>query len=95
MTVNDPEPRDGDALHTLQHAPEKFAAGFFVGTSDVLRAYQAAYHANLEKLHGMGIADDEQAVMVHMYYNKQIPSPPVHLYKRGWQGALKWLSYEE
>jgi hypothetical protein len=91
MVVNEPEARDGDALYTLRHAPEKFAGGFFAGKPKSLIDFQRAYHANLDAMHHQGVADDDQAVMAHLYYNKQVRSPRVYLHKGGFKGALRWL----
>lgn len=92
MTVNDPNPDDGDALFTLLNAPEKFAGGFFTGSPGALRQYQKAYHAALDALHRMNIADDDQAVTVHMYFHRNFMSPPLHIHRKGFKGALKWLA---
>ena len=92
MTVNPPDPRDGDPLYTLVQAPEKFAGGFFIGSKRVLSVYQREYHSALQRLHEAGIADDDQAVIANLFYHSRDPVCQIEWHPGGFKGALLWIT---
>ena len=92
MTVNPPDPRDGDPLYTLEKAPEKFAGGFFIGSRKVLSVYQHEYHRALRRLHEAGIADDDQAVIANLFYHARDPVCQIEWHPGGFKGALLWIT---
>ena len=58
---------DSDAYYTLIFAPEKITGPFWFGSKEKLVQYWHLYHQTIQKLHKIGVADDDQAIMVHAY----------------------------
>ena len=69
MTLKTLDPKDGIPMNALQNPTQKITGGFFSGTVPLLREYQIAYHKALNNYQKLNIADDDQALIPHIYYN--------------------------
>lgn len=58
---------DGNVLYTLQYAPEKVGGFFFCGSKEALTAYRELYHRMHQRLHDMGVVDDDQHIALLCY----------------------------
>ena len=67
VCINIPEPEDADPLHTLVSAREVVAGGFFCIPKGLIGEHQAEYHRTCDRLRALGIADDDQAIVVNMH----------------------------
>ena len=68
MLVNPLTDRDRDAVYTLMYAPERIQGGFYFGHKHAHIAFMDQYYETVRKLYVVGVADDEQAVLVHAYF---------------------------
>ena len=68
MLVNPLTDRDRDAVYTLMYAPERIQGGFYFGHKHAHIAFMDQYYETVRKLYVLGVADDEQAVLVHAYF---------------------------
>ena len=67
VCINEPEPQDADPLRTLTSAREVIAGGFFCIPKRLIEEHQSEYHRTCDKLRAVGIADDDQAIVVNMH----------------------------
>jgi hypothetical protein len=64
---NDVDESDSDPYFTLLFAPEKITGGFWFGSKTAFLKYWEKYHATVQKLHNIGIADDDQAIVLNIF----------------------------
>lgn len=90
MIYNNPmDERDRDPVYTLQFAPEKIMGGFWFGSKESLLKYWNIYHEALQSIHSMGIADDDQAVIVHAYMHQKYET--IKLWENRMLGSKGWF----
>lgn len=81
---------DRDAIYTLKAAPEKIAAGLFVGDRDAIKKFQRMSHQWLLRYQEMNLADDEQALWIQCLFED--PSLfALHIFP-GWYDSLKYFT---
>jgi hypothetical protein len=64
---NDIDEFDSDPYFTLIFAPEKITGPFWFGSKEALLKYWEKYHATVQKLHNIGVADDDQAIVLNAF----------------------------
>jgi hypothetical protein len=62
---------DSDPYFTLIFAPEKILGGFLFGSKENLLKYWETYHNTVQKLHRIGIADDDQAIVINAFTHQK------------------------
>jgi hypothetical protein len=60
--------QDFDVKNTLTFAPIRIAGAFFIATPDIMLVYQALYHSQVQEFQNMGIADDDQHLVLRCIY---------------------------
>jgi len=90
--INPIDDKDMDIQYTLQIAPEKIGAYFFLGSRKRLKEFQEYCHLMLERFQQSGIADDEQCLWLYILFS----TPELfHCYIFGaWHRALKYFSVD-
>ena len=84
--INQLDERDKDVMYTLLYAPERIGGFFFFGHKNRLKEYQELYHQILASYQQVGIADDDQALVLACYW-RQPDLFKLH-YLGGWHRAL-------
>lgn len=61
---------DNDIKYTLIQAQSTFIGGFWIGHKQLLIEYQKLYHEILLEFQSMNIADDDQHIILRIYFKK-------------------------
>lgn len=69
--INDIEDKDRYLLYTMHTAPERVGGFFFIGKKDQLKQYQKIYHDIHERFQKLGLADDDQHLVLRCYFENQ------------------------
>lgn len=56
--------RDFDPFYTVKYAPERVTGTFFLSTTETMLLYQSLYHTQLLDFQRIGIADDDQHLVI-------------------------------
>jgi len=84
--INPIDERDKNIIYTLVYAPERIGGFFFFGSKNILKEYQSLYHKTLEFYQGNNLCDDDQALSLACYWQRQ---DMFHLHYVGaWHKAL-------
>ena len=59
---------DNDYRYLLSNAPERIQGNSWFARRDIMKIYEKLYHDVLEWYQNMGIADDDQAIMLMAYF---------------------------
>lgn len=70
ITISEPLNKYVDILLNLQEAPDIIAGAFFLGGLNALNEYRDLYHDQLERFSEKGIADDDQAVSLSVFFRR-------------------------
>lgn len=88
--INPITDRDEDIIYSLQHAPEKIGAYFFLASKQKMNEFQQLCHKWLLTFQQNGIADDEQGIWLQCYF-KQPDLFKTHVFYK-WHQALREFS---
>lgn len=88
--INPIDNKDKDIFYTLQYAPEKIGAYFFLANKKKMAEFQELCHKWLLIFQENGIADDEQAIWLQCYFDKP-ELFKLHIFNK-WHQALKEFS---
>jgi hypothetical protein len=88
--INSITDRDQDVIYSLQYAPEKIGAYFFMASKEKMQEFQKLCHKWLLIFQQNEIADDEQGVWLQCYFDQPNLFADHVFYK--WHQALREFS---
>lgn len=89
--VNDIDERDSDLVYTLQQAPEKIGAYFFLANPTLMKQFQDYSHAWLVKFQEEYIiCDDEQGLWLKIHFNHP-DFFKLHVFNK-WHDAMRYFT---